>query len=848
MSKPITYLLLLMICAAFPYVCDLNAQTNGWIVDYRPGLFSEFLIDSNACPILFPSNQHEPVLHRGQDGKWYKTNLITEGVICDVVSIGQNNWCLLEKSLTNNCAKIYNYNGSELFLKDTTICPFDSPLLNVVTDGVYVITWASKGNGCMGVYGHAQFSNPGYCPIAPMLSINVPGYGMWLWSHIEYEALGSDCLNNPHGVFLVCKDRMRKYIGCPSANLGGMVLVGSNMLVCGTPSKGFFSIKAEGGSVQGLPWRLPTNDLCIFLHYQPSGQYIIISSPSVNNSNRVIGVNGRIGSLLTIKDDQEHVILDGVDSGPIRHDKGRPAVDTPMGTFIARAYAGLVFVSTNPAVCWYTDWRHGFPLPNIDRMRVKDDKLYLLDRKRGFVVADWRKMINCPFTQKNNDWKEYLGASNPMLSSDGTVWFLTADIPVKLRCVSGERIDDYPLRDADLPMFPAPRLSEDTRRRVWIFSGCETGQVSVFDNNKLTYFNSRDEAYSAYARQETNNIDYRIGNPSPHYYPAFSGDGRVAYCASSGSLRYFDGMSWGEEKTSSIFEGKPFSDHPYYNQGILTVWAGDSLFQLANGKWGKVQNAKPKPFLKPIQMIDRCLLESFPGDKTNCPIKLRDNIGTIWAGSPDKLYRGLGDYWIPFNTAETPLIMAETISNIIVDDANGIWFEIEGWDYKRLAYYYHKDPQLKLEWVKPPLKETTNGNIDFYVQSLPFDNPIVFQYDQDEWKPVKSGSRTRQIFFENLQNGQHTLRVRVFNKQLRYFTTLTHIFKVDANYGAKSQNLILQLNTDNFEQRENAARQLVEIGDPALKELRHAKAIDSDHAWWIQAVSDQILRNQSIDQ
>lgn len=863
MAKILLHPLLLTICIDFLNLCSLNAQTNGWLLDYQPGLFSEFLIDSNGCPILFPANPIGPVLRKGQDGKWDKMEFFTERTIYDVVSTGQNAWLLIEQGGTvgpgGGCAgmKIYEFNGSSFKLKVQSACPYDSPLLNVDENGAYVIS----EQGGRFILNNTQHARSHYCHRARLLSVNLPGYGLWFWSHIEYAALNCDCFEKyPSKLFLVCKSNRWHSAACPSSKLGGMVLISSNTVVCGAPYKGFFSVKVNSPdpdyagqlstTVQMLPWHVPTNEQCIFLHYQPSGLYIIISASAVDGENRVPAKNGYLGSLTIIENNQERVILSGVDFGPVRHDKGRPVVDTPVGAFIARGHSGLMFVSTNPIVCWQSDWRHGFPLPNIDRMRVKDDKLYLLDRKRGFVIADWHKMINCPLTQKDKDWKEYISASNPMLSEDGTMWFLTADAPPTLRHLNGEQMEDVAIENSFKANQPPYQLAEDSAYRIWIDSGCVTGQVAVSDQNKIISYASRDEAYVDYTVKERKHFNYRIQNPFLHYTPVFSGDGRVAYYTKTG-IRYFSDMSWSEYNTSNSFGGKLLSYPPYFEKGALSVYAGDSLYQLKNGRWIE----SPKKMYKRKKNInylnwgaDILLPDSFPGGKTNCPIKLRDNIGTLWAGSQDKLYRGVGDYWMPFDTAETPLIMAETISSVIIDGSGGIWFETGGWDYKRLAYYYHSDPTLKLEWAKPPLKKTTTGDIEFYVQSSPFDNPIIFQYDNNQWKQIKSDSRIRQISFEYLRNGQHTLCVRVFNKQLNYFTTLAHTFKVDADYVAKSRNLILQLKADNFEQRENAARQLVAIGDTALAELRHAKAINNDHAWWIKAVSDQILRDQSIDQ
>jgi len=97
------------------------------------------------------------------------------------------------------------------------------------------------------------------------------------------------------------------------------------------------------------------------------------------------------------------------------------------------------------------------------------------------------------------------------------------------------------------------------------------------------------DAYAAVAREEKDNPGFRVGTPADLYYPAFSGDGRVAYrnewhriCFIEGARRDAASMGYADKDLEHGFSGLPF-----YVAGVLTIRHGskDLFYQLRDGAW-----------------------------------------------------------------------------------------------------------------------------------------------------------------------------------------------------------------------------------------------------------------------
>ena len=71
-------------------------------------------------------------------------------------------------------------------------------------------------------------------------------------------------------------------------------------------------------------------------------------------------------------------------------------------------------------------------MPNIHRMRIQGNLLYLLDREKGFAILDRQKLLGQTESHQVKQWQVYTTAGDPVLSTDGSVWWLSANLSGEL--------------------------------------------------------------------------------------------------------------------------------------------------------------------------------------------------------------------------------------------------------------------------------------------------------------------------------------------------------------------------------------------------------------------------------
>lgn len=144
---------------------------------------------------------------------------------------------------------------------------------------------------------------------------------------------------------------------------------------------------------------------------------------------------------------------------------------------------------------------------------------------------------------------------------------------------------------------------------------------------------------------------------------------------------------------------------------------------------------------------------------------------------------------------------------------------------------------------------------------------LRYRIDEGDWRSIPSTGAKQRIVVENLADGMHTMDARAYDERLRPSQLLTSKFvvrrspapaqapgnktpqpptprvEVRRNYDREIKNLIPQLGDAG--KRESAARALVSIGLPAVPALTaQTEKADSQLRWWIQAILDEISRNE----
>jgi len=307
-------------------------------------------------------------------------------------------------------------------------------------------------------------------------------------------------------------------------------------------------------------------------------------------------------------------------------------------------------------------------------------------------------------------------------------------------------------------------------------------------------------------------------------------------------------VEWDYGYGSRKIEGRSPQGPPFYCEGVLTVKAGDNFYQWREGKWEAARGQIKSPYGEQARQRKRIKLPpSFPGNARQASIQLRDNTGTIWAGRPGELYRGLDDTWVRFPTLGTPVSMAQSISGIIVDKSGSIWFGLSGGNYCRVAIYRPLSEPPTLVWAEKPPRETNTGNLKMKVRVTPEEKNLILKYKVDDqpWQVIPSREGIYSVRLQYLPDGEHICKVRAYDGLFRASNTLSHLFRVNRDYESELAVIVPLLASPDYEKREEAAKALISMGKPALPVLKKKiKSMDADVAWWTKAVIQEIEREK----
>ena len=363
-------LLMVGLCAACALIGDDSQES---LITFRAGDCREFMVDADGSVMLMAG-----VVYRWQAGNWSQSSIIhPDGVVYDAVRAPDGKWFVVSQRSQQE-AVLYQYNGSSLTQVAAVPGRFQHGLtLDPAPDGTVWI--ATMGSNIYGVKDGKTIAHellPGVSPqtnfafFPPTLCLEMPNRGLWFWSYGDYMANRATEFMAIKGFHIYDSGQWRtsQHSG---GLLGGVAPIDSKTILLASRYKGFVSLSTADGSVKDIDWMLPDKDSCVFLHRNPSGHMLAITAEPVMPSQLRRNDAGAFGRLVVFVNGQAKVLLDGVDRGEGRFDKGRPVVDTPKGTFIATVGGGVIFVPSDASQARRLDWKFNIPTPNVDRMRVQ---------------------------------------------------------------------------------------------------------------------------------------------------------------------------------------------------------------------------------------------------------------------------------------------------------------------------------------------------------------------------------------------------------------------------------------------------------------------------------------------
>jgi hypothetical protein len=828
---------------------EYGALVGHWLDSRRPAGLSDFAVASDGRAWLFPDLRQDTVM-LWQDGRRaVPCPFSPDGRFTRVAQVGRDRWLVLSVASAGK-VRLYDFDGRRLTLEAEAEGEFLSPSPRVAHDGT---VWIVSRNGkAVGVRGEERLVHEFGSDVKRQqydvpLVLKVPGRGTWFWWHVEHQRFST--IEGFH----VWRDGEWTTVPSPGGKLGGAVLGPEGKIVCAGRAGGVWALEPGDGSAVQLDWDLPADECVVFLHRTRTGKMLAVTAGPPTSGRGPPVKGGWCGSLFVVEEGRTRVLLDGVDLGEAQHWSGRPAVETDEGTYIAAVGAGLVFVPADGSEARRFDWRHGLPFADVTGIYAAGEKLYLLNEFRGLAVLDRRKLQQGLEVPDADRWDVHITATEARLGSDGLARCVSAaDPPELLRFVwkSGEGI---PLTGSDLAAAAVSQLAIDTKGRPWLFGRPATGRTAFLDGGRWRSFDRRSTAYGTVADEERGNEGFGVGWPSDEMFPAFCGDGRVAYMDEREHVHEYDGVEWRRRGDRfSVFE---LEGPPFYRDGVLTAKLTDAVRQWRDGSWVKGPDDAASPYGdEPVFHWKRKPPAGYPGNPDRCVIKLRDNTGAFWTGTPDELYRCVGDAWVRFGTLGTPLGMGmlntswklQPIAYVLVDARGSIWFGLQSREHRRVARYYPPGARPVVEWSDAPPRETWRGVLRLRVK-CPGDQRIAHvEYRLDGAPPRRAreegGAYT--ILLEGLDNGTHECVVRACDGLLRTSPPLSHTFTVERDYDREvSAELPRLMGSADNREREGAARALAGIGRPALPYLREAlETADEDDSWWLRAVIDGIKR------
>jgi hypothetical protein len=861
-----------------------------------PRTFRDFIVEADGSVVGFSDAFSQPYrAYRWRAGKWSPAyNIQLDGTVCDAVQAPDGKWYVLSLRSPNE-SQLYRYDGSS-FAQIATIA--GNLILGTIHPSSDGTVWVAA-NGLM-LYGvkdgktiaHELFpgSQTVSAAFVSLFSLQAPGHGLWFWPQADNRVYSFNELFAAKG-FQVYNDKQWRTVLPPGGRIDGAVMIDSKAILCAARDKGMFSISLSDGSIKELNWTLPEKESCEFLHKTSSNHVLAITARPAAQSALLQNSDVGHGKLVVFKNGSARVLLDGIDGneriewrpGPFVN--GRPVVDTPQGTFIATVGRGIVFIPSDASRARRLDWHFNIPTPNVIRMRVRDNLLYLLDRFTGLAIVDWTKLLRTPDESQKGRWNVYTIAAEPVAepaaAPDGAIWWLDrSKLPGQLNCWRDGKLTSVPLEGSGFNGL-GQSTAADAQGGIWLIPQSPFAPVARFQHGTWSTFINADAAWKSMALEQKDNPSYGFVDGCSAC-PVFGGNGRVAYRDSSSSIHYRDGIAYQDTiSRTHYFDGAEWHTNPLpngisssaplsFDKGVLVIRDLGRNYQLLEDKWQLLPGQIPGSFGVETPFAAMAAPASFPGDRSRCRIFIRDKTNTLWAGNPEELYHGVDDAWVRFPTIGTPLSAAAYLTRILTDGSGDLWFVLNNGPFSQLVRYHDGGKAPIIQWAAPPPAVSKTARTEFYCRVSQRKNGstiLRYRIDERDWRQISSTAARRQIVVENLPDGMHKVEVRAYDETLRSSQLLTSKFEVRRtpvhtqstgvktpqplkssvevrrNYDSEIKALIQQLRDSN--KRESTARALVSIGRPAVPALtsQNEKA-DAQLRWWIQAVLDEISQNE----
>jgi hypothetical protein len=519
----------------------------------------------------------------------------------------------------------------------------------------------------------------------------------------------------------------------------------------------------------------------------------------------------------------------------------RPSVEDSTGTLWLGVAGGIMF--RKPDGTWgHLGWRDGVAATKPTRLvPAPGRKLWVVDQSGACILIDTRKE---PVDEKaETPWSELVVRCELREGPDGILYGVSdaeGGSILKLG-PQGQALEPIP---ATLK-FRSEKLyymSSDSEGGIWVFGGLSQRKTLYFDGTEWHAYTPNSDQGLPYHHKEIafhaqlgRGSDYRIGRPEDQYYVQYTKDNRILYQNEWRRACYFDGAQWHAPYGADEVGDSTLSDHPFFHDGKVTIHVSGKCYQMENDAWSKETDDRSGRAWKQVDMIPHPFSKKKASNRreldmpAGCPIpgpkqlwKLRSD-GWAWVGGDSVVACSPGNGWLTVPLGSSPLAGVRRVRNIH-STTSGQWlFQIEGSRPYKYAVYQTRvlaveSGRVHLGKAERPFKAfelpwKADRNVDDLLQR--------YRMDDGEWSKLQPAEAVETGVL--YAKGEHRIDVELFGKEeLVRSPALTYTF--DVTYDAKTMvgDLIAELGTTSFREREQATDALIRFGHSVIPQLRAA--------------------------
>jgi len=541
---------------------------------------------------------------------------------------------------------------------------------------------------------------------------------------------------------------------------------------------------------------------------------------------------------------------------------------TAEGLWVGTA-KGLWLVPSSGEERLKIDWRKGFQFGAIFDLAVLDEThLYLGHHHEGSapesLVVNPTELLA---QSRVPDSIEILPVMTEMRCDKAArIYTVLSETPDRLSRWNGERWENFPI-PSDCSGYSTAEIEMDSLGRLWYWTDiygdtevvwkCPTALFDTVNDGWTTYPNFLKAIEAQSAHRPYFAFPPRWGGPGCYSpYPLFAEDGSILSGTPRGGLFYFNGHEWRVVSSKDFAGGMPVSDRWWvgpsgrfrvnvvrrrlFTRSFRREHMVEETWECEGEHWRKLPKHEPAPKLPdPPLREEPSFSQAFAQQRPDRGVRVQDAQGVVWRWYVEEgqLYRhGLGLTVPVFEPGECHPFTDSGIfhDRVFYDSQGNVFVKFDMYRYIMLR------PRAPMPETQVEIRSEGLNRASVILSAQP-DGPtrFIYRFDEGPWQHAEKASH---LEFEDLMPGEYPFEAIAVDKWLQYDPTpATAVIGVPFASEKQVEEWISALRSENYDERDAAARELIRNWKPALPALKRLREqADKDLLWWIDAIIDQI--------